>query len=129
MDGAGNWLGFDGADAPFTIQAGSQPTPTVTAPNAGGTFTQGAVVPVSWTLAPTAGSGVMHLYAYDAAGTYHFLTTKPAVAGQSTYSYDWTVSQPAGTGYTVRVWYVDGAGNWLAFDGSDNPFSIVTDTP
>ena len=66
-------------DLPPTI-----PTPTVTAPNAGGSFTQGAVVPVSWTLSPTAGSGVMHLYAYAAAGTYHFLTTKPAVAGQST---------------------------------------------
>ena len=124
MDAGGNWLMMDESNAPFTISAGAIPTPTVTAPNTGGSFNQNAVVPITWTLAPTVGTGVMHVYAYTPGGTYIWLNTQAAVTGQASYTYNWTVAQPAGAGYTARVWYVDGAGNWLAFDGSDATFTI-----
>ena len=123
VDGAGNWVAFDGSDAMFTIAAGS--IPTVTAPNVPGTVNQGDVVPLSWTLAPPTGAGVMHVYAYTPGGGYTWLATRSAVAGQDTYTYDWTVTQAPGTSYTIRVWYVDGAGNWVTFDGSDAMFTIA----
>jgi hypothetical protein len=64
--------------------------------------------------------------AYAVAGdnTHYWLTTLAAVGGQTSYGFDWTVSQPAGGGYRVRVWYVDAAGNWLYFDDSDAAFNI-----
>jgi hypothetical protein len=65
------------------------------------------------------------VYAVAADNTHHWLTTMPAVAGQTNYSYNWGVTQPVGAGYRVRVWYVDGPGNWLYYDDSDAGFSVV----
>jgi hypothetical protein len=34
------------------------------------------------------------------------------------------VTQPAGTAYVVRVWYVSGAGDWLFWGDSEPTFAI-----
>ena len=51
-----------------------------------------------------------------------------AATGAGSYSFNWTVTQPIGTGYVVRVWYVDASGNWLVFDDSSPSFSIEAGT-
>ncbi|MHB9116610.1 MAG: hypothetical protein ACYC6T_18775 [Thermoleophilia bacterium] len=56
--------------------------------------------------------------------TLHILAVQNAVAGQTSYSYNWTVAQPVGTGYKALVWYVDAVGNWLYYDLSNATFSI-----
>ena len=66
--------------------------------------------------------GTFHVYAFK-DGTYHWLNSQEAT-GAGSYTYDWTVTQPVDTGYVVRVWYVDAAGNWLVFDDSSPSFAI-----
>lgn len=124
VDAVGNWLYMDASDAPFDITAGAFPQPTVTAPNSGASVATGSEVPIQWTLANPA-AGLLHAYAYAADGTYYWLTTQVASAGQSTYDYNWTVAQPVGTGYVIRVWYVDGVGNWLTLGDSSPAFDIT----
>ena len=129
MDGLGNWLYPDSSDTAFDISAATQaPQPTVTAPNTGGTFAQGDVVPVAFDLAGATAAGIFHLYCWGADDTPYYLTSLPAVDGQTTYSYDWTVIQPADTGYVIRVYYMDGVGNWLYVDSSDTAFDISAGT-
>ena len=124
VDGTGNWLSSDDSDEPFTINAGNLPQPTVTTPNTATSFTQGDLVPVSFDVTPAASNGMLVTYAVAADGTHHWLSTQPAVADQTTYSFNWPVMQPAGSGYLARVWYVDGTGNWLSSDDADEPFTI-----
>jgi hypothetical protein len=128
VDQTGNWLAFGDSSQPFEITAGSLPQPVVTAPDNGGTFEQGDVVPVSWTLSNPA-AGFLHAYAYAADGSYHWLASQDASAGQTDYGFDWTVTQPVGTGYLLRVWFVDATGNWLTFDDSAQTFAITLPQP
>ena len=51
-----------------------------------------------------------------------------AASGAGSYGFNWTVTQPIETGYVVRVWYVDGSGNWLVFDDSSPSFAIAAGT-
>ena len=59
-----------------------------------------------WTVAYPATAGWFHAYAYK-EGTYYWLASQ-AACGASSYGFNWTVTQPIGTGYVIRVWYVDG---------------------
>jgi hypothetical protein len=123
VDEAGNWLTFDDSDAAFEITEGTLPQPTVVAPNTGDPVAQGAVIPVDLSLA-NATEGWLHTYAF-AGGTYYWLNSQATSAGVASYSFDWTVAEPAGTGYVVRTWFVDPAGNWLYFDDSEPSFEIT----
>jgi hypothetical protein len=97
----------------------------VTNPNAGGSFAQQSNLSVEWNLAAPADNGWLVAYAVAADNTHHWLSTLDAVAAQTAYSYSWDITQPAGAGYKIRVWYVDGSGNWLFYDDSDAPFEIT----
>jgi hypothetical protein len=125
VDGAGNWLYFDDSEPAFEIVAADFPQPTVTSPSAPGPFNQGSVLDVTWELAAATDGGWLVAYAVEEDYTHHWLATLPAVAGQTLYDYTWGVTQPPGTGYRVRVWYVDLLGNWLYFDDSEPAFEVV----
>ena len=76
---------------------------------------------MNWNVANSPSVGVFYVYAFD--GTYHYLTYV-AATGAGSYTYNWTVAQAVGTGYVIRVWYVDGGGNWLLVDDSAPTFAI-----
>ena len=122
VDGSGNWLISDDSSPAFAIATGTIPTPTVTLPNTAGPFGLGSSVSVVWTVAYAATTGTFHTYVYK-DGTYHLLNSR-AASGAGSYGFSWTVTQPTGTGYVIRVWYVDGSGNWLVFDDSSPVFAI-----
>ncbi len=121
VDAVGNWLVFGDSAPAFAISAGSPPSITVTAPNTAGPFTRGSVVPVTWDVVNSPVGGYFHVYAYD--GTYHYLTSV-AVTGAGSYTYNWTITQPVGSGYVIRIWYMDGGGSWQFFDDSAPAFAI-----
>ncbi len=74
-------------------------------------------------------SGFFRVYAENAAGAYELSSQPiPTASGQSTYNLAWTVTQPLGTDYRVRVDYEEGAGV-VATDASDAVFSIVAPQP
>jgi hypothetical protein len=125
-DSSGNWLFFGDSSPAFEITGAALPAPTVTQPNTGGSFHQLEVVPLAWSLSPQASAGMVHAYALDTSGNYYWINSQNA-AGQTSFTFDWTIplSQPSGGGYVLRVWYVDGAGNWLSYDDSDAPFAIT----
>ena len=77
---------------------------------------------MAWTVAYAATTGTFHTYAYK-DGTYYWLNSR-AASGAGSYGFSWTVTQPLGAGYVIRVWYVDGSGNWLVFDDSSPAFAI-----
>jgi hypothetical protein len=113
--------GADRAGIDFQLEVAS-PTPEVTLPDSAGPFGQGSIVPVAWDVASPTSEGMFHVYAFG-NDTYYYLTSQ-AASGLDSYSYSWTVSQPLGEGYVIRIWYVDGDGNWRFFDDSDVPFEI-----
>ena len=109
-----------------TALAADLPTPTVTLPDSAGPFSLASTVPVAWTVASPATTGTFHIFAF-ASDTYYYLASQ-AATGLGSYTYDWIVSQPTGTGYVIRVWYMDDLGNWLFFDDSSPTFAITGST-
>ncbi len=109
VDEMGSWLVCDDSSPSFSIPAGTLPTPTVTAPSTAGPFAQGSVVPVAWNVAYAAATGWFHTYAFK-DGSYYWLNSQ-AASGANAYSFSWTVTQPIGSRYMVRVWHVDASGN------------------
>jgi len=121
---AGSYLYFDSSDVPFDI--GPPPgQPTVTNPNTATSFAQGVVVPVQWDAPSPVSSGTFQVYLKKAGGSLTLLTTQAAVAGQTPYTYNWTVAHPVATGYDILVWYRNAVGSWLYSDLSDAPFAIT----
>ena len=122
-DAGGNWI-FSGDSSPsFSITTGTIPFPTVTPPSTAGPFAQNSSVPVAWNVAYPAAVGSYNVYAYN-AGSYYFITSQ-AATGASSYSYpSWTATPPKASGYVIRVWYVDGVGNWLVSGDSSPAFTI-----
>ena len=126
VDGSGNWLVFDDSSPTFAITAGTLPVPSVTQPSSAGPFAQGDAVSVAFTVTGAPATGMFHTYAYK-DGTYYWLDSR-AASGAGSYSFSWKVTQPVGTGYVVRTWYVDGSGNWIVFDDSSPTFAITPGT-
>jgi len=126
-------FGFVGVDADRTIEAvfaeNAPGQPFVTAPNTGGTFPRQSTIPVTWTVPAPVDSGAFVVYLKTSTGGSFLLTTQNAVAAQTEYTYDWTFTQPVGTGYRILVWYRNAAGSYLYYDFSDVPFDIFAPQP
>lgn len=90
----------DNSDATFTI---ASPPPaatiTVTAPNGGESYVQGATVPISWTSTGDAGSDV-EILAHGAGQSFTV-----AASTENDGTFDWIVpaNQPTGTNYVMEV--------------------------
>ena len=83
-------------------------------------------VPVAWNVAAPASTGWFHVYAYR---RHLLLPRQPGGdRGRAPTASTGPSTQPAGTGYVVRIWYVDGSGNWLVFDDSSPTFAITAGT-
>ena len=123
IDGAYNWTSYADSDPFFTIIA---PTPTITAPAGGETFTRGDTTTVTWTVDPALTNGSFRIWAYD-SHDWHEITAAPVevVAGRTDYSLDWTITQPEGSDYRLRLWYRDESGSWLCCDDSAGTFAVV----
>ena len=118
----GNWLSTTTRPRPLRSPAATLPAPTVTLPDRPGPSPRASRS--RWPGRSRARqSGYFHVYAYK-NGTYYYLDSQ-AATGSSSYTYDWTVTQPTGSGYVIRVWYVDASGNWLAYDDSSPAFEIT----
>ena len=122
--GAGLWLASDLSDQPFAISGTAL---TIAAPNGGEDWGAGSVQSLHWQLNAPVASGEFYAWVIAANGTwYDAAQAVPAVAGETDYFHDWTVSAPVGSGYRLAVYYraTTGAGLWLASDLSDQPFAI-----
>ena len=100
------------------------PQPTVSLPNGGETVTAGTPYNVTWTtnVAPTEGHFVVDL---ATPSGWVFLGKVNYVAGQTSYSFPWNVTQAVATdAYRIRIYYRNAAGNYLRFSLSDAAFSI-----
>ena len=89
--------------------------PTVTGPT--GAVTKGSSQTVTWTVPGSGtGTGSFRVFLRNAAGTTYTVTTAAnavkAVAGQTTYSAPWSVTQAAGS-YTLWVYYYAANGTTL----------------
>ncbi len=100
----------------------------VTAPNGGQTY-QGEIgtrtTNVTWSMTTKPSTGVFGVWAVSSGGTQYRLGTVNAVAGQSSYSFPWTITQPAGA-YRIRVTYGTWDGNWSSEDSSDADFTLTS---
>ena len=94
----------------------------MTSPNGGESWVRLATPNVTWTVAPAAATGNFRLLLYDTTGAQvsQWLSPLiPAVAGQTSFTRAWTITQAAGTTWRVRVYYRDGGGIELARDNSN----------
>ena len=70
--------------------------------------------------------GYFHIYAFD--GDYHYLAShEPPPEPLPTPTTGPSLS-PRARGYVIRIWYVDGGGNWLLYDDSEPTFEISGST-
>jgi IPT/TIG domain/Proprotein convertase P-domain len=101
---------------------------TVTAPNGGETYAKYSSQTATWST-PAQTTGTFGLWAVsEADGTHLWIDSQDAVAGQTSYSLDWYVTQPPGD-YRLRVSYGVLGGPWPATDYSDAPFTITAAEP
>ena len=122
-DAGGNGVDYDDSNAVFAV------TPfavTVAAPNGGEGFTEYSSASVTWGLSVGVVSGSFDVWVYSPTTSWYQLNTAPiaAVAGQTSYSFPWTVAQPPAGDYKVRVWYRDAGGNGVDYDDSNAVFAI-----
>jgi len=104
------------------------PLPTVVSPNGAEQWAQGSPQQITWTTATAPAGGFFRVYLRAPAGSFTSLGA-PSVASADTgtgtdFAMAWTPTQAPATGYMVRVWYADAAGNWLFYDQSDAGFEI-----
>ena len=110
----------DGVTVLTTAQSAGAYTvslPQITSPAAGASVTRGSSQTVTWTVpGGSASAGSFRLFLKNAAGATYVVTTAAnavkAVAGQTTYSAPWSVTQAAG-GYTLWVYYYAANGTTL----------------
>jgi hypothetical protein len=124
-DAAGAELARDDSNGNFTItQAASV---TMTAPNGGESWARGSTHNVTWTVSPALTTGSFRLLLYDATWAQVSQWVSPLIPamGPTSYSRSWTITQPAGTSWRVRLYYYDAGGVELARDNSDANFAIT----
>ena len=103
------------------------PTPTLTSPNSG-SFVSGASPTVTWTMSSAVSSGYFRLFLQDTtSGAWTSITPSAspiaAVAGQTSYSTSWNVTQAAGT-YKLWVYYYSASGTQLTGAASSGSITI-----
>ena len=102
----------------------------MSAPNGGEHLVVGTDTNVTWTLPAALTLGSFDVYADKTSPATHTkLNASPiaAEAGKTSYSLPWTVTEPLGADYKLRVVYNDGATE-IASDASDAFLSIVAPT-
>ena len=98
---------------------------TVLAPNGGETIVQNGTTNVTWSVARAVSTGFFELWAMSpTSGMYQLAFSIPANGATTSYSYTWLVIQPLASDYTMRIWYRDGNGNYLAYDDSNGVWAI-----
>lgn len=124
-DAADRLVASDKSDAGFTI---ADCSPTVTAPNGGGTSYVGRTENITWN-APAVSSGRFSVALVSAGGAATIVNDNVAATGVSSYSLPWTVGQgeAAGYGWKARVTYYNAAGTSIGADSSDAGFAILPD--
>jgi hypothetical protein len=106
--------------------------PVLTYPNGGESLTAGAVVNITWTAStsPTADQASLKYNLDYSANFGSSWTSIVALTSAGVTTYAWTVPATAGAGYLVRIRSNDPALALysLAYDLSDNPFTVVAET-
>ena len=125
--------GIATAEKAVSVVAPPPPVLAVTVPNGGEVFTKDADVTARWTLSRAVDSGSFRLTAVSPTVGSHDLNGEqiPARSGATSYTFSWTVAQPAADDYRLRVSYLDGPGRTVASDESDGAFAVappVTDS-
>ena len=92
---------------------------TVTAPTAGGTYNQGAVLPVAWSADQPVAAGEFGIWAVSSVGGWYGGSTV-AASGATNYTGSATLNVPAGAGYQIAVTYrpTAGSGAWTIYSFS-----------
>ena len=119
----GTQIAGDDSSGTITIN----PAPTLTSPNSG-SIAKGNTQMVTWTMTPAVSSGYFRIWLQDAStGTWVWgsptADAVQAVAGQTTYSMNWSVAQQPGT-YKLWVWYYEADGTQGAKDASNGTITI-----
>ena len=125
-DTAGNQVAVDSSNANFTITENT--VMAVTLPNGGENWMRSSVHNVTWTASPEVSSGNFRLQLYDSTGVQMAQWVSPlipAVAGQTSYTYGWTIAAPPGTNWRMRVYYYNAAGTQLALANANGSFTIT----
>lgn len=110
----------DSSDAPFTIAI--PPSLTVTAPNGGELFYQGATVPIAWNSIGAVGSSVQIL----ARGAGQTFTVTPSTSNDSAYNWPMPASMLTGVDYVIEIRSISAP---AVADSSDAAFTIATPPP
>lgn len=114
---------LDTSDSTFTITSTPLPaTITVTAPNGGESYVQGATVPITWTYTGSIGSNV-EILAHGAGQTFNVIASTT-----NDGAHDWVIpaGQAPGADYTIEVRSV---ATPTITDSSNAAFSITATPP
>ena len=126
-DGNGTAIAYDDSNATFTVAPAAV---TVTSPNGGETIGQDGIGSVTWSVNRAVSSGSFEIWAMSpSTGMYQLAFSIPANGATTTYNFTWLVTQPYASDYTMRLWYRDGNGNYLAYDDSNATFTIAPAAP
>ena len=102
--------------------------PVLTWPAGGEQVVQGSTQTVRWTMPNPVGDGRFEVWLRTAAGVFVPLSSGvPAVAGQSSYSWTWAVTQDAVSDGMLRLRYFDTAGTGIAT--AEKAVSVVAPPP
>jgi len=113
----------DTSDATFSLtDTSSTGRITVTSPNGGESFLQGATIPITWTTTGTVGSSV-EILAHGAGQT---LSVHSATANDGAYNWQVPESLATGSNYTIEVRSLSNA---TIQDSSNNAFTIAPLSP
>lgn len=77
-------------------------------------------------MSPAVSTGYFRVLYYNPTlGVYQYASPNvPVVSGQASYSNPWTITQPVGTNWWVRVYYYSAGGTLIAQDNSNAAFTI-----
>jgi RHS repeat-associated protein len=103
------------------------PNVTVTAPSASAVVYQGKTQSISWTMPSGFSSGYFKVAVVDGSGNATTLASSVAATGATSYSYNWSVAQAAGS-WKARVTYYTAANDQADSDDGDY-FSVYNATP
>ena len=103
------------------------PDVTVTAPGASAVVYQGRTQSISWTMPSGFSTGYFKVAVVDGGGNATTLASSVAATGATSYSYNWSVAQAAGS-WKARVTYYTAADDQADTDDGDS-FTVYSGTP
>jgi len=98
---------------------------SVTAPTGTGSYARNSLVTVAWTASPAVGVGEFGVFAVSSAGNWYggYLVS---ATGIGSYTFDFPLAVPVGTGYVIVVEYrpTAGSGAWATGASSPGTFAV-----